>query len=191
MLCLKCETNTKWIVNALADINSIVIDHAHCEKKAAFTCMSLINKYPEKNELSLKMSDIAGEEIQHYKSVILLLKEKQISLTKDVGDDYAKKLFKNQRKSEPHKLLDHLLIAGIIEARSTERLQILSDNINNSYLKEFYKRLVASEAGHYTAFLKLAKLYFSSAEVNKRLDEISTFEAIIVKNLPNVALMHG
>ncbi len=191
MLCLKRKTNSKWIVNALADFSNIIIDHAHCEKKAAFTGMSLLNKYPEKIELSLVMSDLVREEIDHYKSVILLLKQREIVLTKDRGDDYAKKLFTNIRKSEPQKLLDHLLIAGIIEARSTERLQLLAENISDKLLKDFYNKLVVSEAGHYTAFVKLAKLYFSSTEVSERLDELSFEEASIVKNLSNIALMHG
>lgn len=191
MLCLKCETNSGWITNALSNINSIIIDHAHCEKKAAYTGMSLLNKYPDKVELSLKMADLVSEEIDHYKSVILILKQKGIVLLKDNGDDYVKSLFTQIRKSEPNRLLDYLLIAGIIEARSTERLQILANNIDDSQLKKFYNQLVVSEAGHYMEFVKLAKLYFSNIDVEERLEVLSLFEAEIVKSLPNIAFMHG
>lgn len=190
MLCLKNETNPDWINVAKQNINEIMIDHAHCEKKAAFTGMSFINKYPAKMDLTLAMSDLVEEEIGHYRSVVEMLKKKNVDMTHDKGDDYVKQLFTQIRKGE-EKFLDHLLIAGIIEARSCERLQILAENIEDQELASFYNELAATEAGHYMAFIKLAKNYFQEEVVKNRLDELTDFEAKLISNAKNLPLMHG
>lgn len=191
MLGLKCDTNPEWIVSALENLDSVIIDHAHAEKKAALTAMNLINNYPGKNELSYRMADIVEEEIDHYRRVLKILENRNVQLPMDKGDDYAKQLFVHLRKSQPQRFLDHLLVAGIIEARSCERLQILAANIEDEELKSFYTELAHSEAGHYTAFTKLARLYFPEDEVKERINELTDIEAEIVKNLSNKPLMHG
>lgn len=191
MLCLKNKTNPEWIKAALDNLPSGIMDHAHCEKKAASTGMSLLSTYFDKKEISLSMSDLVEEEIGHYRSVIRILEKMNLSLTKDEGDEYVKNLLSFVNKNEPLRMLDRLLTAGIIEARSCERLQILAENIKNEGLKKFYKDLSDSEAGHYVTFIKLAKLYFDEELVRKRLDELTQIEAEIVKNLPNKPLMHG
>lgn len=191
MLCLKNKTNPEWIKAALDNLPSVIMDHAHCEKKAAGTGMSLLSTYFDKKEISLSMSDLVEEEIGHYRSVIRILEKMNLSLTKDEGDEYVKNLLSFVNKNEPLRMLDRLLTAGIIEARSCERLQILAENIKNEDLKKFYKDLSDSEAGHYVTFIKLAKLYFDEELVRKRLDELTQIEAEIVKNLPNKPLMHG
>lgn len=191
MLCLKNKTNPKWIKVALDNLPSVIMDHAHCEKKAAGTGMSLLSTYFDKKEISLSMSDLVEEEIGHYRSVIQILEKLNVTLGRDEGDEYAKNLLSFVNKNEPLRMLDRLLTAGIIEARSCERLQILAENIQNEQLKKFYKELSDSEAGHYVTFIKLAKLYFDEELVRKRLDELTQIEAEIVKNLPNKPLMHG
>ena len=191
MLCLKNKSNTEWIINAKNNLISILIDHAHCEKKAALTGMNLINGYPEKTEIALAMADLVEEEIDHFRSVVKILSERNVTLTADPGDEYVRKLFSKLRKTQPYRLLDHLLIAGIIEARSCERLQILSEFLEDEKLKNFYTTLSRSEAGHYVAFVKLAKLYFKENEVKERLEELTNYEAEVVFNLPNLPLMHG
>ena len=191
MLCLKNNTKTDWIIVALQNINEVIIDHAHCEKKAAATGLSLIFNYPDKVEISLTMSDLVEEEIGHYRSVIKILYDKKISLTRGENDSYVHDLLVSLRKSEPHKLLDRLLIAGIIEARSCERLQILAAHLEDVDLKNFYKQLSDTEAGHYVTFIKLATLYFDENRVKARLDELTDLEAKIVENLPNLPLIHG
>ena len=191
MLGLKCDTNPGWIESVKTDLISVIIDHAHCEKKAAQTGMNLINAYPERTELTLAMADLVEEEIDHYRSVVKILQDKNITLPKDGGDVYAQALFKLLRKNRPERLLDHLLVAGIIEARSCERLKILADNIDDEELKKFYLDLFESEAGHYVTFVRLAKIYFPEEEVEKRLNELTNAEAEIVKNLSNKPLMHG
>lgn len=191
MLCLKNESNSGWIEAALNNLDSVIIDHAHCEKKAAQTGMNLINAYPDRTELTLAMADLVEEEIDHFRQVVKILERRNVKLTKDTGDDYAKELFKQLRKQKPVRLMDHLLVAGIIEARSCERLKILADNIEDPGLKDFYEDLFKSEAGHYVTFVKLAKLYFPEKDVDIRLDELTNIEAEIISSLSNKPLMHG
>ena len=191
MLCLKCETNSEWIEIAKENLLDVIMDHAHCEKKAAVTGMNLINNYPEKTDLAFEMADLIEEEIDHFRSVVKILDERGETLNEDKGDDYAKKLFNQLRKTQPERFLDHLLVAGIVEARSCERLQILADNLDDEKLKAFYTELVKSEAGHYMAFVKLAKNYFDENVVKSRLDELTDLAAEIVKNLSNKPAMHG
>jgi tRNA-(ms[2]io[6]A)-hydroxylase len=191
MLCLKCKTNNEWIENAKENLLDVIMDHAHCEKKAAVTGMNLINNYPEKTDLAFEMADLIEEEIDHFRSVVKILDERGEQLNEDHGDDYAKNLFSQLRKTQPQRFLDHLLVAGIVEARSCERLQILADNLDDQNLKKFYTELVKSEAGYYMAFVKLAKKYFDENEVKSRLDELTDLEAEIVKNLSNKPSMHG
>lgn len=191
MLCLKNKTNPEWIKVALENLSSVIIDHAHCEKKAAGTGMSLLSTYYDRKEISLAMSDLVEEEIGHYRSVIMILDKLNLTLERDNGDDYAKELLSHINKHEPLRMLDRLLTAGIIEARSCERLQLLSENIIDEELKKFYKELSDSEAGHYMTFVNLAKLYFDEELVRHRLSELSEIEAEIVKKLPNKPLMHG
>ncbi|AFH48234.1 tRNA 2-methylthio-cis-ribozeatin biosynthesis protein [Ignavibacterium album JCM 16511] len=191
MLCLKNKTNPGWIKVAIKNLPSVVMDHAHCEKKAAGTGTSLLSTYFDKKEISLAMSDLVEEEIGHYRSVINILDKMGLTLGRDEGDEYAKSLLSSVNKNEPMRMMDRLITAGIIEARSCERLQILAENIENLELKKFYKELSDSEAGHYVTFIKLAKLYFDEELVRKRLDELTQIEAEIIKNLSNKPLMHG
>jgi tRNA-(ms[2]io[6]A)-hydroxylase len=191
MLCLKNESNSGWIGVAKQHLIEVIIDHAHCEKKAAHTGMVMLSKYPEKTELCFAMADLVEEEIGHFRSVMQILERRNEKLTPDKGDEYARSLFTQLRKDEKHKLLDHLLIAGIIEARSCERLQILAKHIEDEELRKFYKNLADSEAGHYTTFVKLAKIYYDENEVKQRLDELTNYEADIVKRLKNEPTMHG
>ena len=191
MLCLKNSTKPEWINAALQNLDEVLIDHAHCEKKAAATGLSLISNYPDKVEISLTMSDLVEEEIGHYKSVVEILQSKNIKMKRDTGDEYVRDLLSHAKKGEPDKLLDRLLIAGIIEARSCERLQILAKHLEDNELKDFYITLANTEAGHYVTFVKLAKLYFDENRVKSRLDELTEIEKEIVNNLPNLPLMHG
>lgn len=191
MLCLKCDTNPGWIEAVKKDLSTIMIDHAHAEKKAAATGLALINRYPEKTDLALEMSNLIEEEIGHFRTVLKILEQRAIPLSKDKGDDYVKALFSKMNKNEPDRFLDHLLIAGIIEARSCERLQILEQNISDAELKKLYHDLFPTEAGHYTMFVKLAKTYFDNDIVENRLNELSEFEYSVVKSLSNIPTMHG
>jgi len=191
MLCLKNKSNPEWKEVALENLPLVIMDHAHCEKKAAGTGLSLLSTYYDKKEISYSMSDLVEEEIGHYRSVIRILEKMGLTLGRDEGDEYAKKLLSFVNKNEPERMLDRLLTAGIIEARSCERLQILAESINDIELRKFYKELSDSEAGHYVTFVRLARIYFDENVVKKRLDDLTAIEAEIVKNLPNKPLMHG
>jgi len=191
MLCLKCETNPAWIKSALNNLESVLIDHAHCEKKAAATSLSILSTYPEKIEISMRMADLIEEEISHYRSVLKFIEKKKIKFKRDSGDSYVKELLSHLNNNEPERLLDRLLTAGIIEARSCERLQLLAENIDDPELKSFYVELSSSEAGHYVTFIKLAKLYFPEEKVKQRLDELTNIEREIVVSLPDHPTMHG
>jgi len=191
MLCLKNNTNPGWIESVKKNLLVTISDHAHCEKKAANTGMVLLNKYPDKTDLGYAMCELIEEEIGHYRSVLQILEQMGHQLSRDTGDPYAKELFTIVRKNEPERFLDHLLVAGIIEARSCERLQILAENVEDENLRKFYKDLADTEAGHYVTFTNIARKYFDKETVKARLDEMTDFEANIISNLTNEPTMHG
>ncbi|MBI2418657.1 MAG: tRNA-(ms[2]io[6]A)-hydroxylase, partial [Ignavibacteriales bacterium] len=168
MLCLECDTRSGWVEAALQNLDSIIADHAHCEKKAASTGMSLISAYPENTGLLLAMSDLVEEEIGHFRSVVQIMQARGIPLGKDQTDDYVQALFANMHKNEPARFLDRLLVAGIIEARSCERLRLLAAALNDESLAGFYKGLADTEAGHYVTFVKLAKQAYPEEQVKNR-----------------------
>ena len=192
MLCLKCDTNNEWVEVAAQNLDSIMIDHAHCERKAAANGMSMILRYPEKSELVKEMMDLIDEEMSHFRFVFNELQKRGITMTRDKGDKYAQMLTEQIRKQEPYKLLDLLLIDALIEARSCERFLLLSKSeLVPEDLRKVYHDLFVSEAGHYRTFTDIARLYFPVDVVKSRLEELSDFEAEIVKSLPNLPTVHG
>lgn len=191
MLCLKVPSKAQWVEKAQIDIERILVDHAHCEKKAAANAMSLINRYPDRDRLVREMFVIVEEEMDHFRRVYEIIRDRGWALKRDPGDSYAQALHGLVRKQEPDRLLDHLLAAALIEARSCERFRILSENIPDEELGEFYRELLASEAGHYMTFVELAREYYPADLVKRRLDEMADAEAEIVRALPNEPMMHG
>jgi tRNA-(ms[2]io[6]A)-hydroxylase len=191
MLGLQCESNKEWIERVRSNTSILLCDHAHCEKKAAMMAISLLNRYPERKELVDEMSELAIEEMSHFRMVIKKMEERNIPLTYDSGDQYAQSLHTKISKQEPQKFLDKLLVASLIEARSCERFQLLSEHVPDQDLRNFYKSLLASEARHRNTFLKLARLYFPNAKVEARLDEFECFEAEIIGKLSSAPVIHG
>jgi tRNA-(ms[2]io[6]A)-hydroxylase len=191
MLGLQCETNVEWIKRVSKDSAVLLADHAHCEKKAATMAISLLNSYPDRKELVDEMSGLAIEEMSHFRMVLKKMDERKLSLTYDRGDSYAQALHLEIRKQEPQKFLDKLIVASLIEARSCERFQLLSESAGDKDLREFYRSLLASEARHRNTFLKLARLYFPNDEVTARLKEFEKFEADLVSSLSSEPVMHG
>ncbi len=192
MLCLQTPTNAEWVEVASRHVEEILIDHAHCEKKAAANAMSMINRYPDKDPLVREMIALILEETEHLKFVFEELQQRGISLTRDRGDSYAQQLTQHIRKNEPARLLDLLLVDALIEARSCERFSLLSkcEEIAPE-LRKLYHSLLASEAGHYRTFTDIARMYFPAEEVKERLNELAAIEADIVSSLPNEPTMHG
>jgi len=191
MLGLKAETNSEWLERVKTDIPALLRDHAHCEKKAATMAISLLNRYPEKNELVAEMADLAVEEMQHFRMVLRKMDDRKIDLTWDPGDSYAQALHTKIRKAEPNRLLDTLIVSSLIEARSCERFKLLSETVADPDLRAFYTGLLASEARHRNTFLDLARLYFAPEEVAARQSELELYEAEIVRQLPSAPVMHG
>jgi tRNA-(ms[2]io[6]A)-hydroxylase len=191
MLGLRCETNMEWVERVAGNPAILLSDHAHCEKKAASMAISLINSYPDRTELLDEMSDLSIEEMSHFQMVVKKMHDRKIVLAHDKGDEYARALHTQIRKLEPWKLLDKLIIASLIEARSCERFQLLSEHAADDDLREFYRSLLASEARHRNTFLNLARLYFRADEVSARLEALEQFEANLVSSLSSEPFMHG
>ena len=192
MLCLLNSTRPEWVEIAASEINTLLIDHAHCEKKAAYNALVMIQRYPDKVDIVQEMIEILKEEWDHFERVYALIRKSDIHLTKDSGDEYAKSLSEHIRKQEPDRMLDMLLVDALIEARSCERFSLLSQSdLISKDLREFYTELFASEAGHYRIFTDLAREFFPADQVKERLLELSLAEADIISSLDNKPLMHG
>ncbi len=193
MLGLKLPTDPRWAHIAKMNIGEILIDHAWCEQKAASTAVSLIVTFPEYSELVTAMTALVREEMAHFKMVHDKLLERGIKLGWDRKDEYVNKLreFFPKGGSRLTQLIHRLLIAALIEARSCERFRLLSEELQEPELREFYRVLMISEANHYTLFLNFARQYGDKAEVNQKWQELLTFEAKIMKDLGKNESIHG
>jgi len=191
MLGLKCDTNPQWLEKVKGDIPAILVDHAHCEKKAALMAIMLLNRYPKRAELVHEMTELAIEEMSHFRMVLRKMEDRGIPFAHDFGDGYAQALHTQIRKTEPQKFLDTLIISSLIEARSCERFKLLAESIEEDELSEFYRSLLASEARHRNEFIRLAKVYFPATVVYTRLQELEDFEAQLISELGVSPTMHG
>jgi tRNA-(ms[2]io[6]A)-hydroxylase len=185
MLGLKLPTDPRWVNLAEKDLQEILTDHAYCEQKAATSCISLIQQYPEKTEMIEELAPIVTEEWGHFRMVLTELKKRNLQLGKQRKDEYVNELLKFQRKGggREENLLEKLLTCALIEARSCERFRLLSLYINDDALKDWYHRFMVSEAGHYVLFIELAKRYFDEEKVKKRWQEYLDYEAQIIERL--------
>ena len=193
MLGLKLPTDPRWVEIAKKNIGEILIDHAWCEQKAASTAVSLIVTFPEYQELVTAMTALVREEMAHFKMVHDKLLERGITLGWDRKDEYVIKLreFFPKGGSRITQLVHRLLIAALIEARSCERFRLLSEELQEPELREFYRVLMVSEANHYTLFLNFARQYGERAEVDQKWQELLTFEAEVMKDLGKNESIHG
>ena len=138
---IRSATDPRWLKAALEDFNALLVDHAHCEKKAAATALSLVSSYPEYERVVQRMSALAIEELRHFRAVLRLMRKRGVVLTRDPGDPYVQALLKQMRHGHTTRLVDRLLVAGVIEARSHERLGLLADALDESELAAFYRSL--------------------------------------------------
>ena len=193
MLGLKLPTDPRWVNIAKKNIDEILIDHAHCELKAASTANSLIMSFPEYSDLVTEMVSLVKEEMSHFKMVHDRLLKREIKLGHDRKDIYVNNLLKFFPKggSRTTQLVHRLLYAALIEARSCERFRLLSENIKDQELAKFYRDLMASEANHYTLFLGFARKYGDREEVDKKWNDLLEFEAELMKNLGTQETIHG
>lgn len=193
MLGLKLPTDPRWVNIVEKNIEEILVDHAYCEQKAASTAISLIVTYPEYSELVTEMTALAKEEMSHFKMVHDKLLERGFVLGRDRKDTYVLQLIKFFPKggSRLTSLVHRLLYAALIEARSCERFRLLSENLKEKELADFYRNLMVSEANHYTMFLNFARKYGDRKEVDKKWQDLLTYEAEIMKDLGTSETVHG
>jgi tRNA-(ms[2]io[6]A)-hydroxylase len=194
MLGLKLPTDPRWVNIVEKNVAEILTDHAYCEQKAANSAISLIIGYPKNSELVSAMTDLAQEEISHFKMVHELILARGYVLGRERKDDYVRKLqnfFPKGGSRETH-LVHKLLVAGLIEARSCERFRLLSEELDDAELRKFYRKLMISEANHYTLFLKLAHQYApKEIDVETKWQQLLAFEAELMKELGNKETVHG
>jgi tRNA-(ms[2]io[6]A)-hydroxylase len=177
---LSSLSSENWLEQALSNPIEILIDHAHCERKAAGVAIQLMFRYPSEPDLAEVLSPIAREELEHFEKILFLLKDLGHSLKALKPPPYGAELAKCIRKEEPYRMLDSFLIAGLIEARSHERLSLLALNSEDKSFKLLYESLLESEARHFGIYWKLAQTKFSKNETNKRLEELSNIETEIL-----------
>ena len=193
MLGLKLLTDPRWANIAEGNLEEILTDHAWCEQKAATNAITIITYNSEHEDLVTSMTEIAIEEMEHFKMVHDIIKERGYTLGRERKDDYVNQLFKFMKKdgSRNDAFIDRLLFAAMIEARSCERFRVLSENIKDEELAKFYRDLMISEAGHYTTFLKFAKKYSEKVNVDKRWKEWLDFEGQLIQNYGTKETVHG
>lgn len=193
MLGLKMETDPRWVNIVEKNISEILTDHAWCEQKAASSAISIMVRFPEYPELVDEMIALAKEEIEHFALVHEKIKERGFELGFEQKDPYVKDLrtFIKKGGNREQQLVEALLMAAMIEARSCERFRILSEEIADEDLRKFYRGLMASEARHYTTFLKHAKKYATKVDVDKRWKEFLEYEGGLMKKYGKKETMHG
>lgn len=182
---LKLPTDPRWVDLAEKDLGEILTDHAYCEQKAATSCISLIQAYPEKEKLVEELAPIVTEEWGHFRMVLTELKKRNLKLGRQRKDEYVNQLLEFQRKgiSREEALLERLLICALIEARSCERFRLLSLHIADEDLRGWYHKFMVAEAGHYRLFLDMAELYFGKEKVRARWQEYLRYEAGVMQHL--------
>jgi tRNA-(ms[2]io[6]A)-hydroxylase len=185
ILGLKLVSDPRWVDLASVSLGEILTDHAWCEQKAATTCISLITKYSDKEKLVTELAPVVTEEWGHFRQVLTEMYKRKLSLGQQRKDLYVNKLLEFQKKggSPEERFLDHLLTMALIEARSCERFKRLSEGLEDAYLKNFYRKFMESEAGHYTLFITLAEHYLPKEKVRKRWKEWLQYETQVMENM--------
>lgn len=193
ILRLKLPTDPRWANIAEKNIEEILTDHAFCEQKAASTAISLLISYPEHSELVEAMAALAREEMSHFEMVHKRIRQRGFVLGRERKDEYVARIntFFAKTGDRDLRLVHRLLIAALIEARSCERFKVLSENIEDQELADFYRKLMVSEANHYTMFLKFAREFGNREQVDQLWDELLSFEAEVMKDFGNKEHIHG
>ncbi|HMR93590.1 MAG TPA: tRNA-(ms[2]io[6]A)-hydroxylase [Chitinophagaceae bacterium] len=185
ILGLQLPTDPRWVDLAGKSLEDILTDHAYCEQKAATTCISLIQRYSDREKLVKELAPIVTEEWGHFRLVLAELHKRGLKLGKQRKDLYVNRLLEFQRKGGhiEDRFLDQLLTMALIEARSCERFKRLSEGLGDAYLRNFYRRFMESEAGHYTLFIELAETYMDKEKVRRRWQEWLDYEADVISQL--------
>lgn len=185
MLRLKLPTDPRWVNLAEMDLQYILTDHAYCELKAATACISLIQTFPDKTRMVKEVSPVVTEEWGHFRLVLREIEKRGMKLGFQRKDEYVVHLreFELKGGSRERRFIERLLTCALIEARSCERFRLLSLELKDKKLREFYHTFMVSEAGHYTMFLELARFYGGKEQVDKRWNEFLNYEAEIIQKL--------
>jgi tRNA-(ms[2]io[6]A)-hydroxylase len=194
MLGLKLTTDPRWVNIVESNIDEILTDHAYCEQKAASNAISIIVNFPEYSDLVTAMTTIVQEEISHFKMVHDIILSRGGILGKERKDDYVnelRKFIKITHRRREESFVDRLLLAAMIEARSCERFRVLSENIKDEFLSNFYRELMISEANHYTTFIGFARKYGEGVDVDKRWEDFLKYEATVIANYGKSESIHG
>jgi tRNA-(ms[2]io[6]A)-hydroxylase len=191
MLNLKSSTSPRWWEQVRGNLDLLLVDHAHCEKKAAGTAMNLIFAYVDRVELCRELSAIVVEELEHFGMVLELLERRGIHFRRLTPSNYGRQLNELVSKQEPQKAIDRLIVAGLIEARSCERFGILRERLEDRELAAFYDSLFESEARHHSTYVRLAKLFGMDEIVQRRLAVLADAEAEIIARGDEEPRMHS
>lgn len=193
MLSLQSASSDRWLSQVRGYLDELLIDHAHCEKKAAGTAMNLLFAYIENHDLTRAMTEIVQEELAHFHQVLDILEQRGVRFRRLKPSNYGAQLHELIRKNEPGYAVDRLLVAGLIEARSCERFGLLREHLaqDEPELAAFYDSLFESEARHHSTYVRLAKAYAPDDEVHARLDELAAAEARIIAIGDTVPRMHS
>ena len=194
ILKLQLPTDPNWVKNVVeSNIEEILTDHAFCEQKAASNAITLIVQNPNLSDLVQQMALLVQEEMDHFKRVHDIILERGFTLGRERKDNYVNELMQFMVKggSRQQNLIDRLLLSAMIEARSCERFKVMSENIQDKQLSEFYYELMVSEAGHYTMFITLARKYAGDIDVEKRWKEFLDYEAKVILNYGKKETIHG
>jgi tRNA-(ms[2]io[6]A)-hydroxylase len=188
---LKQPSSREWVEQAIANLDTILLDHSHCERKAAGVALNLMFRYPSNAKIVRVLTAIAREELEHFEQVNQWLERRGVPLGPLQPPPYGAGLNAQIRRQEPGRLLDSLLVAGLIEARSHERLGLLGTHCPDQELAKFYRGLMASEARHYGAYWILATTYFEREEMTQRLEELATVESQLLAKLHPQPRIHS
>ena len=191
MLSLQSATAECWLAQVDTGLDEVLIDHAHCEKKAAGVAMNMLFSYVDHVALARAMTEIVNEELEHFRLVLDLLERRGVRFRKLSPSSYGARLHDLIRKDEPARAVDRLLVAGLIEARSCERFQVLAEHMTDTELRDFYQSLFESEARHHSTYVRLAFDFQAEPIVRERLYELSAREAEIIEMGDPVPRMHS
>lgn len=191
MLHLASETDADWAPYVLEHLDEVLIDHAHCEKKAASTALNLIFRYQSRPEMMVPLSELAREELEHFEQVLQRLDERGVTFCRQVPSSYAGELYRAVRKDEPMRLLDTLLVCSLIEARSCERMKLLQEALEDGVLKRWYQTLLACEARHHMTYVQMAGRYHPRDDVAARLRELAEVEAKVLAGAQRMPRLHA
>lgn len=191
MLNLCSTTPVDWVHRVEEHLDEVLIDHAHCEKKAAGVAMNLIFAYVEQTEFVEPLTEIVNEELEHFRQVLQLIEARGIRFRRLKPSSYGARLHDLIRRDEPGRVIDRCLVAALIEARSCERFSVLRDHIGDPELAEFYGSLFESEARHHATYVQFARQFGSAEEVAARLEELAASESEIIAQADPFVRMHS